>query len=184
MWLKKKAVASTKGYKVSRSPKTKPSDRTIIVPMLKYILVLALATNGFAEAPAKELPKWESSPEVAYKLAAQAEKPILVLFTGPEWCGPCRFVEAKIFNKPEFAELIEGEFVLLKWNVPHPNTAEGAKAAQTAFDQFQVQAYPTVVILSPQKTTMATLHPTRLEPTPEAFVEAVKIAYAHALVNP
>jgi thiol:disulfide interchange protein len=34
--------------------------------------------------------------------ASEHDQPLLVVFTGPEWCPPCQAMEAKLFNTPAF----------------------------------------------------------------------------------
>src|SRR5690606_3732915 len=73
------------------------------IPMLRNVaraavLVATLATSGVVMA-AMQGPWFSGTPDTAFALAKQANKPILV-YWGAVWCPPCNELRDQVFNQP------------------------------------------------------------------------------------
>ena len=71
--------------------------------MKRYIIVvfLIISVTTFAQEEKVNL-KWLTSIEKAQKVSKKSKKPILVFFTGSDWCTPCRKLEEDFFSTEEF----------------------------------------------------------------------------------
>jgi len=67
---------------------------------------------------AAEQSQWLENFGQAKKLAAGKKLPILLLFTGSDWCPACMYMEQEIFSKKEFLSFAEKNFVLMKADFP------------------------------------------------------------------
>lgn len=96
--------------------------------------------------------EWLTDFETAKQKAAAEHKPILLDFTGSDWCGACMHLHRNIFEKPEFDAFVKDKFVLLEIDCPHGNKmpAEEKARNEALVESFSVHAFPTVLVLSPK----------------------------------
>ncbi|UQA55258.1 thioredoxin family protein [Polyangium aurulentum] len=74
---------------------------------------------------------------------ARAERRTVFLYWGAAWCPPCNELSSEVFSKPRFAELMAG-FV--------PVYLDGdTEEAQRSGEALGVSAYPTMLVLSPER---------------------------------
>src|SRR5689334_5561464 len=89
------------------------------------------------------------------KAQAQAKaegKFVLINFTGSDWCGWCIKLRKDVFLKPEFESYAKSNLVLVEIDFPKRKPLPSAvqEQNQKLADQFQVQAYPTLIVLDAQ----------------------------------
>jgi len=113
------------------------------------------------EAPRRSKTKeWMHNFEEA-KAKAQAEKkPILVYFTGSDWCTPCIVLDRRVLTKPEFENYITKHFVLLELDFPRLRQQDEAlKAQNTAlYDKYGLIGFPSLVVLKPDGELVAKVY--------------------------
>ena len=95
--------------------------------------------------------EWLTDLETAKQKAAAEHKPILMDFTGSDWCGACMHLHSYVFEKPEFEAFVKDKFILLEIDCPHGNKMpEEEKARNEALvTRYAIRAFPTVLVLSP-----------------------------------
>ena len=96
---------------------------------------------------------WRVDYDAALKQAAAENKYVLVSISGLEWCGWCKALESEVFSQPEFIEYAKTNLVcvLLDFNQSGRATnVEFAKQHEALLARFQVDGFPTVLILNPQ----------------------------------
>lgn len=84
---------------------------------------------------------------------ARAEgKFVLVNFTGSDWCGWCIKLRKDVFLRPEFEGYAKSNLVLLEIDFPKrkPLPPSVQQHNQKLAEQFQVQGYPTLIVLDGQ----------------------------------
>jgi protein disulfide-isomerase len=92
---------------------------------------------------------WFQSYEQAVAKAKESGKPILVDFTGSDWCGWCIKLDEEVFAKDEFKAWAEKKVVLLKLDFPH-NTelpASLKKQNDELAQKHEIQGFPTILFL-------------------------------------
>ncbi len=96
---------------------------------------------------------WFTNYDEAVKQARSTTKPIIMLFTGSDWCSWCIKLEAEVFNTAEFAEAAGDKFIFLKLDFPLNTTLSPDNIAQNKQLQkkFDVSGFPTVVLLDAQQ---------------------------------
>lgn len=99
-------------------------------------------------------PAWGNNLEAAMEQSAKSGKPILLFFTGSDWCGWCKRLQAEVFTKPEFAAWAEKNVVLMEVDFPRrvPIAPEIQQQNMQLQQFFGVQGYPTVWIVNATKT--------------------------------
>lgn len=86
------------------------------------LLFLVFVVLGFTRADRKNVEtlkgNWNTIVDDAYEASKNSNKPILVLFTGSDWCKPCQALEKNLFSTDEFEEWAEDKVVLLYLDNP------------------------------------------------------------------
>ena len=96
--------------------------------------------------------EWLTDFEAAKQKAAAEHKPIIMDFTGSDWCGACMHLHSSIFEKPEFDAFVKDKFILLEIDCPHGDKmpAEEKARNEALVESYSVHAFPTVLVLSPK----------------------------------
>lgn len=81
-----------------------------------YLLLIALfCTAGNLQAQSNL--KWYTNLEKAQKVAKKQNKPVLVYFTGSDWCAPCKTLKTDFFETERFASLA-ADVILVEIDIP------------------------------------------------------------------
>lgn len=106
-----------------------------------------------AEKDQKEHPAehgaWGTDHAAAMAAAKKEKKPVLLLFTGSDWCPPCKKLHAEVFASDEFKAWAKDKVVLLELDFPRnkEQPAELAKQNKELQKEFKVSGYPTVIFV-------------------------------------
>lgn len=94
---------------------------------------------------------WTSNYEEALTLAKTGNKPVVLFFTGTDWCGWCNKLEEEVFDTKEFAELVGKKFIFVKLDFPLYKSLPANINTQNKQLQkkFGVRSFPTLVMLDP-----------------------------------
>jgi thioredoxin-related protein len=94
---------------------------------------------------------WLTSVPDAQTQAKKEKKLVLLDFTGSDWCSWCKKLDAEVFSKPEFQSYAKANLVLVEVDFPaNKPQSDDLKAANKALQQkYQVNGYPTLVVLKP-----------------------------------
>jgi len=84
--------------------------------MKTLILLLSVLTFSFVGAQETEL-EWLTDLDKAKVIAKKEGKPILMYFTGSDWCGPCKMLKRDFFNTDKFAKQADN-MVLVMVDIP------------------------------------------------------------------
>lgn len=88
--------------------------------MKKIALILAflMSVAGFSQYDEEESNlNWLTDFEEAKQISSKENKPILMYFTGSDWCSPCKMLKKDFFNTPEFEKRAQ-KMVLLMVDMP------------------------------------------------------------------
>ena len=86
--------------------------------MKKVVLLIALliSVTTFAQEEVSKL-NWLLDIDQALELSEKEHKPVLIYFTGSDWCPPCKMLKADFFSSAEFEDRSKN-FVLLMVDIP------------------------------------------------------------------
>ena len=123
---------------------------------MKKIILIALFLIGASNLQAQEL-KWYTDVTEAITISNKEQKPMLMFFTGSDWCGWCIRLQKEVFKTPEFIKWAKENVVLVELDFPRKNEQTDAIKMQNAQlqQQLQVRGYPTVWFVSATKTAEA-----------------------------
>ncbi|MFO7660396.1 MAG: thioredoxin family protein [Candidatus Cloacimonadaceae bacterium] len=93
--------------------------------------------------------EWITDYQQALAAASAAGKPVLVNFTGSDWCIWCKRLMNEVFTKDEFINYAKENLILLKLDFPRslPQTPEEKQQNEELAKKFQIQGFPTILVL-------------------------------------
>ena len=97
----------------------------------------------------------ENLPQAAEQ-AKNEHKMLLLDFTGSDWCGWCKKLDAETFSQPEFIDYAAKNLVLVRLDYPrHKEQADDLKQANNELKQkYAIQGFPTILVLKPDGTVL------------------------------
>ena len=93
------------------------------------------------------------------KKAAAEEKPLLVKFTGSDWCPPCMKLDKEVFSKSSFKTSVEKDFIVVVLDFPRKAKlpADQAAANKKVAKEYGLKSYPTVMLMDSKGKVFKTL---------------------------
>lgn len=119
--------------------------------ILYTLLGCLLFTLGLEAAPLKL--NWMTSYEDALNTAKAEKKPILLFFTGSDWCGWCHKLENEVLDTMEFSDSASGKFIFVVVDFPMKKPLDAKLTAQNKELQkkFDVKGFPTIILIDDQQ---------------------------------
>ena len=121
--------------------KTRPNRLAILA-----VGITAMTLSGFAQAGGEG---WiRDDYDTALKTAVEKDMPILIDFTGSDWCPPCKQLNAEVFSQSLFMEEAGKKFVLLELDYPRGGnqTDEVKEKNEKVSEKYKIEAFPTILL--------------------------------------
>ena len=104
---------------------------------------------------------WEANFDEAVTKAAQNNLPVVLVFTGSDWCGPCKKLDKNILQSEVFQQYAKDHYVLYNADFPRKKgnqLPEEKRAINEALAHaFNRKGYfPLVVVLDKSKHVLGT----------------------------
>ncbi|MEM6263286.1 MAG: thioredoxin family protein [Bacteroidota bacterium] len=117
--------------------------------MKPSVIVLLLLSGSLFFSP----PTWYQSLSDAQSIAKELERPILLVFSGSDWCRPCMKLEQEVLSQPNFQQFAAAELVLLKADFPRKRknklSSERLSAAEELAEHYNPKGmFPTLLLLN------------------------------------
>lgn len=112
--------------------------------LLTALLSLFLLTGGAMAEGA-----WHTDWAEAAKESKRTNKPILIDFTGSDWCGWCIKLKEEVFDTSEFKSWAKSNVVLLEIDFPRgkKQSAEEKQKNRELAGKYQVEGFPTIMFV-------------------------------------
>ncbi|MGY0408193.1 MAG: thioredoxin family protein [Polaribacter sp.] len=94
---------------------------------------------------------WEPTFKQALKKSKKEKKPVLIYFTGSDWCGPCQMLDKNLFHTQRFKNLSDKKLILYEADNPREKdllTPEKLKENKRLIRKYKIRAYPTLVLVN------------------------------------
>jgi protein disulfide-isomerase len=108
-----------------------------------YVITDPVSTEG-----------WSNNASDVFKQAKIDNAPIMLNFTGSDWCIWCKRIKAEIFETPEFKAWVkEKKVALLEIDFPRNKKQSDMLRAQNQSlkEEVGIQGFPTLIIISKGK---------------------------------
>ncbi len=155
----------------------KKSHTKLILAAAAFLIPLS---NHAAEEVATEgasVGKWTMDWEAAKELAAEKNLPMLLNFTGSDWCGWCKLMDEAVFAKAPWKSYAADNVVLVTLDFPQDKSIVPEKYTEQneeLRERFRIQGFPTYVILDSNGETQLGQLGAGRDVTPEMFIEQFK----------
>lgn len=118
--------------------------KNVLLVVILFVGILSYAQNHDTRLD------WETNFELAKTKAKKSKKPILMLFTGSDWCPPCKMLKKDFFYSEAFI-VKSKNFILLM--VDFPRNKELITPAQEAANKvlnskYGVRSLPVVIAVN------------------------------------
>ena len=119
---------------------------------MKKIIIALVLILGTLSVHAQEL-KWETNIDKAMEVSSKTKKPMLLFFTGSDWCGWCIRLQNEVLKTPEFTKWANENVVLVELDFPRrtPQSEEIKQQNQGLQQAFQIRGYPTIWLVNGSK---------------------------------
>ena len=131
---------------------------------LIFLLIVTFSLNSFSQHNSVD---WNTDMNKSIELSEKTGKPILLFFTGSDWCGWCKKLVREVFAKPEFAKWAKENVILVEIDFPRKTklSAELQKQNRSLQQMFGVRGYPTVWFVQPEKSNDGQVNLTKIGST-------------------
>lgn len=122
--------------------------------------------------------EWREDLPAAAAEARQGQRLLLLNFSGSDWCGWCKKLDAEVFSQPAFQEYAAASLVPVLIDFPRRKAQGEALKAQNErlLRHFQVEGFPTLLLFNSAGELLGQLG---YQPGgPAAFIQAIQQAQA------
>lgn len=122
---------------------------------------------------------WENDLDVAFQKSKEQEKPILLNFSGSDWCIPCQKLKKGLLSNEQFSNYASENLILVNLDFPMKNKKE-AKEYTAKKDNWSEKYNPNghfpLTILMDKNGKVLKKWTGNITDTPEKFIEQIRNA--------
>lgn len=128
-------------------------------PMLGKASRADLGSTLRPEEQLQQAGGWLTSWELAHRESLRTGKPIMAVFTGSDWCGPCIALKKKVLETDQFAQWATENVVLLELDFPKNTLQSPSVKSQNRelSNKYNIAGYPTVLVIDTDGTVKGKL---------------------------
>jgi len=93
---------------------------------------------------------WLNSVDEALEQAKKRNLPVMVVFSGSDWCGWCKRLDQEVFQQQEFKDYAKDSVICVLLDTPRSQLSN--KPHQALMEKYGVQGYPSVIVLDKEGT--------------------------------
>ena len=142
---------------------------------LPIVCAALVATSAFArpDKNGARIGVWTQDYDAAVALAKTNNLPLMLNFTGSDWCGWCMLMDRQVFSTKEWEKWAKENIVLAFIDFPKKKSLVPKKFVERNDDlakKYGVRGYPTYVVVDPESgKTIGTLGASR-DAEPKKFI--------------
>jgi protein disulfide-isomerase len=147
---------------------------------LPIVCAALVASSAFAAKPDTDgarIGVWTQDYDAAVALAKTNNLPLMLNFTGSDWCGWCKLMDRQVFSTKEWEKWAKENIVLAFIDFPQKKSLVPKKYVDRNKDlskKYGVRGYPTYIVIDPGTgKSIGQLGASR-EATPEKFISELE----------
>ena len=112
------------------------------------LLTLTFAMSISFDAHSSFAAEWTEDINAAIEQAAKEDKDLMILYTGSDWCPPCKLLEEEVLSQEEFLFESDPHYVLIKIDFPQ-QVKQAPEIVERNIEwrnRFGIKGYPTIVL--------------------------------------
>ena len=119
--------------------------------MKQFLLLIIIALSQTKNAQSVDL-NWHTDLSKAVSISINEKKPMMLFFTGSDWCGWCIRLKKEVFNHEKFKIWSDDNIILVELDFPRRKKLESNILNQNRelARIFGVSGYPTCWLVEPQ----------------------------------
>ncbi len=92
---------------------------------------------------------WITNIEDGFGIATKENKAVFALFTGSDWCPPCKKLHHDVLESQEFLNFAKDNLVLLMFDFPRKHKLDPAQSKYNNEQKikYHIRGFPTVIML-------------------------------------
>ena len=142
--------------------------------MKHFLLIVFILSLNTTRLSAQD---WRTDWDIAKVEAEQANKKLILVFSGSDWCIPCIKLEKEIWESPSFTQYAEQYYVLFRADFPKRKKNKLPETIQKLNDRLASEYnskgyFPLVVVLDAKGKVKGQLGYEKL--TPEAYIALIE----------
>jgi len=142
--------------------------------MKHFLLIVFILSLNTTRLSAQD---WRIDWDIAKVEAEQANKKLILVFSGSDWCIPCIKLEKEIWESPSFTQYAEQYYVLFRADFPKRKKNKLPETIQKLNDRLASEYnskgyFPLVVVLDAKGKVKGQLGYEKL--TPEAYIALIE----------
>ena len=142
--------------------------------MKHFLLIVFILSLNTARLSAQD---WRTDWDIAKVEAEQANKKLILVFSGSDWCIPCIKLEKEIWESLSFTQYAEQYYVLFRADFPKRKKNKLPETIQKLNDRLASEYnskgyFPLVVVLDTKGKVKGQLGYEKL--TPEAYIALIE----------
>ena len=120
---------------------------------MKKLILLFFVSLSFTTFSQQVENDWSTDMNQAIEISQQTGKPIMLFFTGSDWCGWCVKLKKEVYKTSEFNKWAKKNVVLVDVDFPRKTklSEKVTKQNKELQQMFGVRGYPTVWFVTPEK---------------------------------
>ena len=123
----------------------------IIIISLVFLFALIIKNKGIGSSVSSKgefSANWLTDLSLVRAKAKEEGKPILMDFTGSDWCGWCIKLKNEVFSQPAFINYANENLVLMTVDFPSRKQQEKSLIEQnnTLMDTYSIDVFPTIIL--------------------------------------
>ncbi|MBP7205003.1 MAG: thioredoxin family protein [Candidatus Cloacimonetes bacterium] len=148
--------------------------KSIIMLLLSMVLAVGCQAQNDEMAPAEQASQevesselvetagyepgaWITDYQLALNYSEALNRPVLINFTGSDWCPWCFKLRDEVFIQPEFDSYAKDNLVLLTIDFPQKKKLPEAetRANEALAKQFGIEGFPTILLVNAEGAILA-----------------------------
>ncbi|MDC6367358.1 MULTISPECIES: thioredoxin family protein [Flavobacteriaceae] len=137
--------------------------------MKKLLTLIGCLCFGLIQAQ-----EWHMNYADAVKQASEEDKPIILVFSGSDWCAPCIRLKRHILDSEEFKSYAATHYVLYKADFPRKKKNQLSEkitnSNRSLAEKFNPKGYFPLVVVLDKKETVLGKTGFYTKPSPEDYI--------------
>lgn len=137
-------------------------------------MIFAFIFSSFSEG---EKVTWLLNYEEAMQISQKEDRPILMVFSGSDWCKPCMLLKKDMLTSKKFEEFASGKLVLLNVDFPRMKKNRLSSDEQLHNERLAEEynpngIFPKILLINPGKEILGSSTASKV--SPQEFISMIE----------